>query len=57
MDFAVAVSESGVVEHADDVVEHLVDRDVRVFPGVYDAWCHILQDDACDLASWIVKNV
>lgn len=57
VDLAVRVANGWVVEHADDIVQDLVDGDVGVVPGVDDAGRDVLQDGDGDLASRCVQNV
>lgn len=57
MELAVLVAKSWVVEHADDVVENLVHRDIGMLPCVDDARCDILKDGRSYLASWLIENV
>lgn len=57
VDLAAMVTSSWVVENTDDVVEDLVERDVRVFPCVENAGCDILEDSGGDLTGWFVKDV
>lgn len=51
------VPHCGMVEHAYDVVEDLVDGDVRVFPCVDDAGSDVLKNGGCNLAGGCVEDV
>jgi len=57
VELAVMVSQCGVVEHAYDVVEDLVDRDIGVFPCVDYTGGNVLEDRRCNLACGFVEDV
>jgi hypothetical protein len=57
VELAVVVSHCGVVEHADDVVEDLLDWNIRVFPCVDDTGSDVLENRGCDLAGGCVENI
>lgn len=57
VDFTVGIPESRVVEHADDVVQDLVDGNVWVVPCIDDAGRDVLQDCYGYLTGRWVENV
>lgn len=57
VDFAMRVSDGGVVEDADDIVENLLDGDVGMVPCVNNAGRDVFEDGGCDLAGWFVQDV
>jgi len=57
VEFAMRVSNCWVVEHTDDVVEDLIDRNVWVFPGIQNTRGDVLEDCGSYFASRFIQNV
>ena len=57
MEFAVLVSERGVVENSTDIIQDFMDRDIRMFPCEHDPWSYVLEDCGRELPCRLVENV
>lgn len=57
VEFAILVSERGVVENSGDIIQDFVDGDIGMFPREDDPWSYVLEDCGCDLSGRLVEDV